>query len=511
MESTTNTIVLVIFGASGDLTKRKLMPSLYLLFKTGKIPEKFAILGVARTEYTDESFRHFIREQLKAFIKPEEFDARTVERFSKHLHYEAMDPSVAESYPHLKERLEQLDRTIGNPGNYLYYLATPPVLYEIIPPLLQKAGLNKPSKEKEGFKRIIVEKPFGYDLKSAQHLDSLYTSVFHEKQIFRIDHFLGKETVQNILALRFANVILEPLWNRNYIHHVEITAVESLGIGQRGGFYEQAGALRDMVQSHLLQLLALCAMEPPVMFDADSFRNEVVKVYQSLKPMTPKEIRSQVVRGQYTASEDGKNHIPGYREEEKVDPHSRTETFVAMQLNIANWRWDGVPFYIRTGKRMPTSVSEIVIHFKPTPHLMFSSRKNCPVPNQLIIRLSPNEGVVFSLNMKVPGSGFEVGRIPVDFTYDSLGGLPTGDAYARLLEDCIQGESTLFTRSDAVEASWRFLDPITRLWEKDDKIPLYGYPAGNWGPHEASAIIREDGDWTNPCKNLTNTNLYCEL
>lgn len=507
----TKSLVMIIFGGSGDLTKRKLMPSLYLLFRRGKMPEKFAVLGAARTEYTDEGYRRHICENLKKYIKPTEFDPEYAERFLQSVYYETMDPSLADYYPGLKKRLNILDEKIGNPGNYLYYLATPPVLYETIPLLLQSINLHRPSPGKEGFKRIIIEKPFGRDLESARQLDRIYTSIFNENQIFRIDHFLGKETVQNILALRFANVVLEPLWNRNYIHHVEITAVENMGIEQRGGFYEQTGALRDMVQSHLLQVLALCAMEPPVSFDADSFRNEVVKVYQSLKPLNSREIRSQVIRGQYTASEAGKLHLAGYRQEDKVSPRSRIETYVAMKVNIANWRWDGVPFYIRTGKRMPTLVSEIVIHFKPTPHLMFSRLAHCPPPNRMIIRLNPNEGVVFNLSMKVPGSGFDMGEVPVEFTYDSLGGVPTGDAYARLLEDCIQGETTLFTRSDAVEASWRFLEPILRLWKEDSKIPLYGYPAGSWGPVAAERIIRTEGQWTNPCKNLTKTNLYCEL
>ena len=504
-------LVVIIFGGSGDLTKRKLMPSLYMLFKREEFPEHFAILSIARTSFTNEEYRKHIREHLRKYTKTEEFNTEYADNFLKSVYHETLDPSSEDAYPALKKRLDELDNTIDNPGNYLYYLATPPVLYETIPLLLQKAGLNRPTEKKPGFKRIIVEKPFGHDLESARHLDHIYTSIFDENQIFRIDHFLGKETVQNILALRFANVVLEPLWNRNYIHHIEITAVENMGVEQRGGFYDQTGALKDMVQSHLLQVLAVCAMEPPVSFDADSFRNEIVKVYQSLKPMTPKEIRSQVVRGQYTASDAGKKHFSAYRQEEKVDPHSRTETYVAMQVNISNWRWDGVPFYIRTGKQMPTQVSEIVIHFKQTPHIMFSSLTHCPHPNRMIIRLNPNEGVVFTLSMKIPGSGFNMGEVPVEFTYDSLGGVPTGDAYARLLEDCIQGETTLFTRSDAVEASWRFLDPILQLWAQDPKIPLYGYPAGSWGPGAADRIIREEGTWTNPCKNLTKTNLYCEL
>lgn len=505
------TLILIIFGASGDLTKRKLMPALFLLFKNGRLPEKFIILGAARTAYSSASYRSYIDSNLKKFTKPKEYIPGEATRFLQNVHYLTMDPAIADNYPLLQNKLLELDHTIGNPGNYLYYLATPPLLYETIPLLLQSVGLHQPSSQSPGFKRIIVEKPFGHDLQSARQLDRIYTSIFHENQIFRIDHFLGKETVQNILALRFANSLLEPVWNRNYIHYVEITTVEKLGIEQRGSFYEQTGAIRDMVQSHLLQILAVCAMEPPVFFDADSFRNEIVKVYQSLKPFTPEELHTQIIRGQYTASEAGKQHLAGYREENNVAPLSRTETFVAMKIHLSNWRWDGIPFYIRTGKQMPASVSEIVIHFKSTPHIMFSCLKKCPVPNQMIIRLSPNEGVVFSLSMKIPGPGFETDKVPVEFNYSSLGGLPSGDAYARLLEDCIQGDPTLFTRSDAIEASWAFLEPILDYWKNNPQTPLYSYPAGTWGPQEADHIIQADGQWTNPCKNLTNSNLYCEL
>lgn len=501
--------IIVIFGGSGDLTKRKLIPALYLLYKNGKIPGSFAILGASRTHYTDNEYRDFLRGQLIVFVQPDELIPQLVDNFINTIYYQTMDPYLEEGYRKLKERLAEIDRIIGNPENYLFYLATPPSLYKEIPEHLRSVGLEKPNGEK-GIKRIIVEKPFGYDLQSAEKLNKLYRSIFHENQIFRIDHFLGKETVQNILALRFANCIFEPLWNRNYIDHIEITAVENLGIEQRGGFYDGTGALRDMVQNHLIQLVALCAMEPPVLFDADSFRNEIVKVYQALKPLTDEEISTQVVRGQYTASTINGIAVKGYREENNVDPQSHTETFLSMRLYLANWRWDGVPFYIRTGKQMPTKVSEIVIHFKPTPHLMFNCQKECPAPNQLIIRLQPNEGIVLKLGIKVPGSGFEIREVPMDFTYDKLGGVPTGDAYARLLEDCMQGEATLFTRSDAVEASWHFFDPILKQWAGNSGIPLYSYPAGTWGP-KASETIKNGKGWTNPCKNLINTDLYCEL
>lgn len=500
-------LIMVIFGGSGDLTKRKLIPALYILFKKEKVPKTFSILGVGRTRYDDESYRIHLKESLGKFIKEDEWDNSVVENFLKSIHYLSMDQSQMSEYSILKKRLEQLDH---GDGNYLFYLAVPPSLYEHIPLYLKEAGLHKGVDEEDnqkGVRRIVVEKPFGYDLESAQRMNSIFKSVFPEKQIYRIDHFFGKETVQNILALRFSNGIFESLWNRNYIDRVEITAVENLGIENRGGFYEGAGALRDMVQNHLIQLLALVAMEPPLAFNEREFRDEVVKVYRALRPLTSEEISKNVVRGQYT----GVGKIKGYREESNVSPDSHIETFLAMKLYLSNRRWDGVPFYIRTGKQMPTKVSEIIIHFKPTPHRLFTSKEECPEQNQLIVRIQPNEGIVLKFDMKVPGSGFDVKQVPMDFTYDKLGGFPTEDAYSRLIEDCMNGEPTLFTRSDAVEASWKFFDPILKYWRDNQSVPLYGYPAGTWGPLESETIIEGVKKWTNPCKNLTNTDLYCEL
>ncbi len=501
-------MIMIIFGASGDLTRRKLMPALYILYKNHRIPEGFVMVGIGRTHYTDESFREQMKASILNFIKEDEKEQDVLDRFLSLLYYESMDPSSAGEYDKLRSRLETLDGEIGNPGNYLFYLATPPSLYRVIPLCLKEAGLNR-SEDGKGFRRIIVEKPFGYSLESARELGKIYHSVFEEDQIYRIDHFLGKETVQNILALRFANSIFEPLWNRNYIEYVEVTAVENLGIGTRGGFYDQTGVVRDMVQNHLIQLVALTAMEPPTAFNADSFRNEVVKVYQSLVPLTEKDMSEHIIRGQYTAADDKK----GYREEDQVDARSRTETYVAMRIHIENWRWSGVPFYIRTGKQMPTKVTEIVIHFKPVPFRMFCPQeKGMPMTDRLIIRIQPNEGVALRFAMKVPGSGYEVKMVDMDFSYADLGGLPTEDAYARLIEDCMVGDPTLFTRSDAVEASWNFFDPVLKHWADHPQIPLRGYPAGTWGPQEAEVLVEEHGaSWTNPCKNLTNTHLYCEL
>lgn len=494
---------MIIFGASGDLTKRKLIPALYSLFINNRLQEGFVIIGASRTGYSDDEFRTHALEAMHRFIKTEEHDEQRFARFVQHLHYQPLDPSKAEGYPDLRQKIVD---TTGEPqpDNLLFYLATPPSLYGVVPLHLKSVGLNTPGS------RIIVEKPFGYNLESAIELGRVYSSVFEERQIFRIDHFLGKETAQNILAFRFANGIFEPVWNRNYIDYVEVTAVENLGIENRGGFYETAGALRDMVQNHLIQLVALTAMEPPAAFNADSFRNEVVKVYNSLKPLTDTDLHEHIIRGQYTAAGQKK----GYREEAGVNPTSRTETFVAMRLAIDNWRWSGVPFYIRTGKQMPTKVTEIVIHFRETPHQMFGNANSATrhQANQLIIRIQPNEGISLKIGMKVPGGGFEVKRVAMDFSYDQLGDIAISDGYARLIDDCIQGDPTLFTRNDAVEASWRFFDPVLQYWNTHHEAPLYGYPVGTWGPQESDVLMHDHhADWTNPCKNLTNTDLYCEL
>ena len=504
---------LIIFGGSGDLTKRKLIPSLYQLYIKERLPKSFAIVGTARTEFSDKEYRDHLLENLKKYLPSKELKIGKAREFLKCVHYYAMDPSEEKEYQGLKDYLEERDKEINNPSNYIFYLATPPSLYGVIPQHLSKVKLNEgKAYGKKNIRRIVIEKPFGYDLKSAQELNEIYTSRFEEDQLYRIDHFLGKETVQNIMALRFANGIFEPLWNRNYIDHIEVTAVENMGIEGRGGFYEGTGALRDMVQNHLIQLLALTAMEPPAVFNSETFRDEVLKVYQSIRPLSKHEIQEHVIRGQYTASETKGEKLKGYREEDKVDKDSRTETYVAMRLYIDNWRWGGVPFYIRTGKQMPTKVTEIVVHFRETPHTLFSAESgNHIAPNSLTIRIQPNEGTVLKFGMKVPGSGFDVQQVSMDFSYDTLGGVPTGDAYSRLLEDCMLGDPTLFTRSDAVEASWTFFSPIVEAWEKDDSIPLYGYPAKTWGPKESAEIIEESGYWTNPCKNLTKTDQYCEL
>lgn len=498
-----HSLFLVIFGASGDLTRRKLMPALVKIHNEGRFPPHFAIVGCARTAYSDETYRSYLKEELAKSPSLDEKEKASLDDFLSTVYYQSMDPADAFTYSRLNERLKALSPQYENDGNYLFYLATPPLLYELIPKYLHDAGILK----KPGLKRIIVEKPFGYDLASARKLNKIYATYFKEEDIYRIDHFLGKETVQNIMVTRFGSTIYEPIWNRNYIDYVEITAVENMGIGTRGGYYDGSGALRDMVQNHLMQLLAITAMEPPAKFDKDGFRNEVIKVYQSLHPLTDEYIRENVIRGQYVAGETQ----AGYREEKNVNSDSRTDTYVAMCLKIDNWRWQGVPFYIRTGKQMPTKVTEIVVRFKPAPMQMFKMKEGFYRGEELILRIQPDEGILQRIAMKAPGSGFYMGTMEMDYSYDR-NAQETGDAYVRLLEDSLAGDPTLFTRSDAVEESWTYFDKILDYWKKHPETPLYGYPAGTWGPKEADVLIeRSHAEWTNPCKNLTHSKLYCLL
>ena len=479
---------IVIFGASGDLTHRKLIPALYNLYKIGRLSENFSVLGVARSDLNDETFREKMRE---ALIRNEETTPETLDAFCSHLYYQAVNTSDAQDYGKLVPRLDNLHDKYKTCGNTLYYMSTPPSLYGVIPECLAAHGLNT---EEYGWKRIIVEKPFGYDEKTAQALDVQIHRFFEEHQIYRIDHYLGKETVQNLLVLRFSNGWFEPLWNRNFIDYVEITGAESIGVEERGGYYDGSGAMRDMFQNHLLQVLAMVAMEPPAIINANSMRDEVAKVMHSLRPLTTEDMEHNLVLGQYTAAEINGKMENGYLEEKGVPADSRTETYIALRCEIENWRWAGVPFYVRTGKRLPARVTEIVIHFKTTPHPVFS--QNAP-ENKLIIRIQPDEAISMRFGLKKPGAGFEAKEVSMDFRYADLAGAQVLTAYERLLLDAMKGDATLFARTDAVHAAWKFVQPI--LDYKANGGRIHEYEAGTWGPVAADKLIAKQGKvWRKP-------------
>jgi glucose-6-phosphate 1-dehydrogenase len=501
--------ILIIFGASGDLTKRKLLPALFELYIQNLLPEKFAILGVGRTPFTDDLYRNEIALKLNGKVLPRL--KTSITDFLNKIYYTSFDTKKITEYPLLKTKLEEIARLIDIPANYIFYLATPPSLYEVIPTAITSLNLNI---EKEGnWRRIIIEKPFGYDLRSAKKLNRHLLSHFHENQIFRIDHYLGKETVQNIMVTRFSNGFFEPLWNHNYVHHVEITSAETIGVEGRGGYYDSSGALRDMVQNHLLQLTGIIAMDPPAINDPTAIRNETLKVFQALRYYDENEIESSVIRGQYTASKIRGETMRGYRDEQGVNSDSRTETFVALKLFIDNWRWAGVPFYIRTGKRLPTRVTEAVMHFKPSPHKIFCfDEGKINRNNQLVIRIQPDEGILLKFGMKIPGAGFRVQDVNMDFHYSDLNDQELPEAYQRLLLDCMNGDATLYARGDAVEEAWRFIDPILEYWSAHSENQLHGYPAGTWGPNVVDDLIEgKNLTWRYPCKNLTDDGIYCEL
>lgn len=500
-------LIMVIFGASGDLTYRKLIPALYALYNQQMLPEKFHVVGTGRTVVSNTEFKAKMKDGIQKFSEKRHLNDDQIVEFISHLSYFTMDMHTPDEYLRLKDALTKLDIKDGNDSNCLFYLSLPPSMFGVLANNLGKAGLSNSS---DGFKRLIVEKPFGYDLESGLKLNRDLHEAFTESQIYRIDHYLGKETVQNLLVMRFANGIFEPLWNRNYVHHIEITSAESIGVESRGGYYDGSGALRDMLQNHLLQVVGLTAMEPPSSMDADAIRNETMKVMQSLKPLREEDVARQVIRGQYTASHVRGESMPGYRDEKGVNPDSRTETFVAVKFFIDNWRWGGVPFYIRTGKRLPTKVTEVVVHFKPTPQRLFQEKETSENANQLIIRIQPDEGILLKFGMKLPGAGFNVKTVNMDFHYSDLSDVHLPSAYERLIYDVMTGDSTLYARADAVEAAWKFVAPIQKVWETDPDLKIYGYPAGTWGPGNADDLV-EDAGWRYPCKNLADDGEYCEL
>jgi glucose-6-phosphate 1-dehydrogenase len=491
--------VLVVFGASGDLTSRKLMPAIEHLALRRLLPGGFSIVGVARTEMTDNDFLEHMRKAVDEGRTGDEDADHVWQAFADGgFRYVAGDYGAPETFAKLRDVLDEVDRTRGTSGNRLYYLATPPTTFETIVTALGEAGLNRPV-TKDAFVRIVIEKPFGHNQHTAAGLDSVVHSVFDESQVYRIDHYLGKETVQNVLALRFANAIFEPVWNRRYVDHVQITVTESLGVGHRGGFYEQAGALRDIVQNHVMQVLALTLMEPPATFDADGIRDEKVKALRAVDIYTPEQVKTDVVRAQYQPGWVEGDEVPGYREEEGVDPHSETETYVAMRLLVDNWRWAGVPFFVRTGKRLPKRVTEVAMQFKDVPHLPFAvSQAEGLDPDLLVLRIQPDEGITLRFGAKVPGQAFRVRSVSMDFFYGAAFLEETPEAYERLLLDALVGDPTLFIRSDEVEQAWRIVDPVLTSWEEDD-VPLARYEAGSWGPREADMLLERDGRrWRRP-------------
>lgn len=501
--------LLVIFGASGDLTYRKLAPAIYDLYKNGFLCKNFAVLGIGRTAFDEEDYRVKLKDGIKQFAQLDKGDA---DIFLKNVFYTSLNTKDKEDYKKLVSKIDTIKAEVKVKDNIVFYMATPPSMFPIISENLKYVGLHS-EKKAEGFRRIIIEKPFGTNLESAQKLNDDLTKVFKENQLYRIDHYLGKETVQNLLVTRFSNSIFEPLWNRNYISHVEITASEKIGVGGRGGYYDTSGAMRDMFQNHLLQLLAFVAMEAPAVIRTEAIRNEVRKVMQSLRPVSEEEVDQYFIRGQYTSSKIRGEEMNGYREETGVPEDSRTETFLAAKVFIDNWRWSNVPFYVRTGKHLPTRVTEIVVNFKKTPHSLFRQYgSEMHTHNSLIIRIQPDEGILLNFGMKLPGAGYKVKDVGMDFHYNELSSVYVPTAYERLLLDCILGDQTLFSRGDVVEEAWKFVQPVLNAWSKNPEMPLYGYPAGTWGPPEAENLISEEGyTWRYPCKNLANSDEYCEL
>jgi len=485
----------VIFGATGDLTARKLIPSLYRLYAQGAVSAGFSIVGVGRRSWGDGEFRSNIRASLDEFLG-EAVNEDVWRGFSAGLRFSSGEFGDAETYRRLAETMRSIDAERVHTGNRLFYLAVPPSSYEQVIEGLGSAGLAG-EEDFPGWARIVVEKPFGRDLASARILNGRLRRWFREDQIYRIDHYLGKETVQNILVFRLANGIFEPVWNRQYVDHVQITVAEDLGVEGRGAYYEEAGAIRDMIQNHVLQLLALVAMEPPVSFEAAAVRDEKVKVLNSLRPLVGADVDRAVVRGQYRAGLSHGDHAAGYREEAGVSAESRTETFVAVKAFVDTWRWSGVPFFLRTGKRMPKRVTEIALQFKSPPLLLFGhDTGSVPEPNVLALHIQPDEGITLKIGSKVPGPTTRVHPVHMDFRYGTSFGSRTAEAYERLLLDCLVGDSTLFTRDDGVEAAWRFVDGIVRRWVSPDAPAPHGYDAGSWGPEAAETLVDQGGrEW----------------
>jgi len=481
---------MVLFGASGDLTKRKLVPALFNLAKASLLPKNFAILGVAVDQLSEEQFRS----QVTSFLPAEDRGTEAWEWFEQRLYYQSGDFGDPATFATIGSRLGQIDEQLKTDGNYLFYLATSPKFFGSI---VEKLGSAELARQQNGrWRRVIIEKPFGTDFESARDLNRQIKAVLGENQIYRIDHYLGKETVQNIMVFRFDNSIFEPIWNRRYIDHVQITNAETVGVEQRGGYFDTAGTLRDMVPNHVMQLLSLVAMESPVSFHADAVRDEQAKVLHAMQPLASEDVLTSSVRGQYADGVIADQRLAGYRSEPGVSPESRTETFVGLKLNIDNWRWVGVPFYVRTGKRLAKRHTEITIQFKKTPFVLF---RNAPVQkhsNQLVLQIQPVEGISLSFGAKIPGPILRVGSVDMSFEYSKYFGADAYTGYEVLLYDCMIGDATLFQRADMVEAGWNVVDPVLDVWTALPPRRFPNYPAGTWGPKEYDELLQRDGrEW----------------
>jgi glucose-6-phosphate 1-dehydrogenase len=490
---------LVIFGASGDLTQRKLIPALYALAHDGLLPAGQTIIGYSRPDFTDDAFRMAMREACDKYARVRPVDDAVWDNFAKGLFYVRGEFGEPEGFHRLNLKLQECDKTRGTGGRRIYYLAGPPQFFPVITELLGAEKMVNDPERGGPFTRAIIEKPFGHDLESARELNRVAVTTFRERQVFRIDHYLGKETVQNLLVLRFANGIFEPFWNRQYIDHLQFTVAESIGVEKRGNYFETAGITRDIIQNHMLQLVSLVGMEPPVAFEADAVRDEKVKVLRALREFPRGNETDCTVRGQYAEGSVLGEKAPAYRGEPQVDPHSNVETYSAMKLFIDNWRWADVPFYIRAGKRLPKRVTDISIHFRPAPYPLFRKMTNMKTqPNVLAIRIQPDEGISLRFDSKVPGPTVRSAPVTMEFRYATSFGAEPPEAYERLLLETMLGDSTLFARRDEVETAWAWLDPLLQAWAKDSRGPEL-YPAGTWGPEAADRLIERDGrKWRRP-------------
>ncbi len=499
LERTAGPCVVVIFGASGDLTKRKLVPALYRLVQERLVPAEFAIVGAARSPMSHDDFRTKMKESVQKFSEAKHVDDEVWDSFAQGLYYLPVDIGTAEDYRQLGALLDKIDEERGTQGNRVFYLSTAPSLYAEAVKQLGEAGLAKP--KGKGWVRVIIEKPFGTDLGSAQELNEQIHQHLDESQIYRIDHYLGKETVQNLLVFRFANGIYEPLWNRQYIDHIQITNAETVGVEGRGGYYEKSGVVRDMIQNHVFQVLSLVAMEPPASLNSESVRDEKIKAMTAARRFTPERVRAECVRGQYGAGSINGQPVPGYREEEGVALDSATETFSLITMYFDNWRWSGVPFYIRSGKRLAKRVTEIAIQFKDAPHKLFGKEMmEQMTPNQLVIRIQPDEGITMRVAAKVPGQVTRIRDVNMDFRYGASFGVQLAEAYERLLLDCILGDPTLYARTDMTERGWEIVMPILEEWSATKaEAPFPNYEAGTWGPQAAHDLLEREGRrWRRP-------------